>query len=526
MILRITSALLTSVSMLAACGGASQPLPPSPAPAAQGPPPSAKLDTLIGSASSPGLHWIIIGEGFTAAEQQELRQAALELVDPMLSAPEIASHTSVWNVHLLAVESPESGVDDPATGRFVDTAFAGAMGCGSNSRVACVDWDRIHAMLLDKSAPTAQLTVILNTADYVGSSNSSGIIVSRNSRAPRITVHEMGHRVAGLADEYVDAAVAGEWLPYYYEGRFPNVTTVTDASLSPWRHWLLDGASGVGLYEGAFYVSNGYYRPKQDSFMRTLDAPMGEVNAEAWLRAQYRSLPPLTSASPAAGEVRGVEGQTVELSVATPWPRTAVALRWFVDGQEIAQARDSLSLRYAADGATHDIEVRARDLSGRIRAPGAAEAEGGYQWRISPSAPAVAHKALGTQTGGGTERPTVWLRLRVDASGHALLGRHGGLRAGAMLAPQGEADWRYTLLDAAGNALETGDIVDPRIVRTAMDGAGHSTVLLESADYLLGVPDGVTASKLRIAPTAAGAAKLSWAGIVSSGTIELDLATR
>jgi hypothetical protein len=524
MILRATSLLLTSLALLSACGGGSVAAAPAPAPAPAASPatPSpAKLITLNGSPTSPGLHWIIIGDGFTAAQQADLQGAALDLVAPMLSAPEIASHTGVWNVHLLAAESRQSGVDDAAAGRFVDTPFAGALGCGSNSRVACVDWDKIHATLLEQGAPTAQLTVVLNTTEYVGSSNTSGIIVSRNTRAPRITFHEMGHRVAGLADEYVDAAVASEWLPYYFEGRFPNVTTVTDASLVPWRHWLADGASGVGLYEGAFYVSNGYYRPKQDSFMRTLDAPMGEVNAEAWLRAQFRSLPPLSSTSPETAQIRGLAGDTIDLAVSSAWPRTAVSLHWFVDGAEVLAARDSPTFRFEADGGSHDVEVLARDLSGRIRAPDAMEAQGRRGWQISPSGAPAPQKA------GSVEADSLlWLRLRVDAAGHTIMGQHVGTRAGAPLPSRNEADWRYTVLDGSGRAVASGDIVDPRVVRSAMTEQGHATATLESGDYLLAVPRSAATGKLRISATSAGAAKLSWAGTVPSGTIELDLAAR
>ncbi len=39
--------------------------------------------------------------------------------------------------------------------------------------------------------------------------------------APAIALHEMGHLFAGLADEYVDAALAGDFVPEYREGSSP-----------------------------------------------------------------------------------------------------------------------------------------------------------------------------------------------------------------------------------------------------------------------------------------------------------------
>jgi hypothetical protein len=526
---RAFAALFAVTAGLLACGGggAESPSPKSEAATPAAPPAKveARLVTLIGSPESPGLHWIIAGDGFTASQQAELRQTALELAKELLNAPELAAHSSVWNVHLLEAESRESGVDQAAAGRYVDTAFDGRLGCGSNSRVACVDWDKVHVALLDEGAPAAELTVILNTSEYVGSSNASGIIVSRTRHAPRIAVHEMGHRVAGLADEYVDDVVAAEWMPFYFEGRFPNVTTLTDASQVPWRHWLADAVTGVGLYEGAFYASSGFYRPKQDSIMRTLEASIGEVNAEAWLRAQYRALPPVSEVSPAAGQVRGVAGQTLDFEVVSAWPRQVVSLRWFVDGSEVLGARDATTFRFTADGGDHRVEVRACDASGQIRATDAHEAESAHGWTVSPTTPPAAQKAA--RKPGAVS----WLRMRVDAGGHTLKGWQPGAASGAAnsrISSANGPDWRYTLLDEGGAQIAAGDITDPRIVRTALSApgephAGHATAVLESGDYLIGVPSGVMPRKLRIAATAAGKQKLGWAGVVPAGTIELTL---
>jgi hypothetical protein len=82
------------------------------------------------------------------------------------------------------------------------------------------------------------------------------------------------------------------------------------------------------------------------------------------------------------------------------------------------------------------------------------------------------------------------------------------------------------VLDGSGSAVASGDIVDPRVVHSAMTDHRHATATLESGDYLLAVPRSAATGKLRISATSAGAAKLSWAGTVPSGTIELDLAAR
>jgi hypothetical protein len=522
---------LLFVSLLAACGGGgSGNGGPSGGPntKASTPPqaPAAKLTTLVGNPDSTGLHWILVGDGFTAAQQEDLRQIALTFVQKLTDIPELAAHTSVWNVHVLQAASAESGVDEPAAGRIVNTAFDGELGCGSNSRVACVSWEKVHAALLAVDAPRAELTVILNTPVYVGSSNSSGIVISRNAHAPLVVMHELGHRVAGLADEYVDSVVAGELMPYYVEGRYPNVTREIDSGRVPWRHWLANPGSGVGLFEGAYYASQGFFRPKQDSFMRTLEAPVGEVNAEAWIRAQYRVLPPASGATPVPGPVRGLAGDTLEFVVVSDWPRQAVSLSWFLDGVEIADARDATRLSWSADGGTHEVVAVAQDSGGLVLAPGATETLRRFTWQVTPNATPGAQKAA------ASPRPVAWLEVRVDANGHTVL-REELARAvpNAEVAAPLEGEWRYSLLDEAGGVITRGLVADPRIVRTALSPpgerpAGHGQALLDAGVYYIGIPPGPAPRKLRLESTVSGLEKLAWTGLLPAAPIEIELAPR
>ena len=132
----------------------------------------------------------------------------------------------------------------------------------------------------------------------------------------------------------------------------------------------------MGRFEGAFYTASGYYRPKQDSIMRTLEGPVGEVNAEAWLRALYRAIPPIRAAYPEQRVVPGLAGTDVEFEIVSPWSPELMTVRWFVDGNEIEQARGSYFYRLHADGSRHEVRVTIEDCTGSIRAPDAREQAG------------------------------------------------------------------------------------------------------------------------------------------------------
>jgi hypothetical protein len=468
---------------------------------------SGELFTVIGSPAAGGLHWVITGDGFTAGEQQDLLRSAFALARHFANAPELARHSAIWNVHVLAATSRDSGITERRLRFASRTAFDATLHCTDVDRVACLNWNKVYAAILGERAGFDAATVILNTDLYVGSASSSGVVVSRHAQAAAVALHEMGHLVAGLADEYVDANIARGLLPYYKEGQFPNVTTVADAGRTPWRHWFADsahipadpGEEGVGRFEGAYYMQSGFYRPTRDSFMRTVGAPIGSVNAEAWLRAQYRAIPPLSATYPAHPAVSGYAGATLTFEIASLWPADVMTVRWFVDDVEIESARNARRFEFAADGLRHEIHVSTEDRTALIRAPEAREHIGNFTWTVSPGSALVASKAERNvdEVGG-------WIHMRVDTAGHEVLGvtttepliphRLGG----AM-----ESGFEYALFDAGGALLSERRIADPRAVRAplALPGtseSGHQATTLESGYYLIEVPAGTEARKLRI----------------------------
>ena len=469
--------------------------------------PTGKLFTVLGTPNSDGLHWVITGDGFTADQQQDLLRASLAMARSLADAPELARHSGVLNVHVLAAVSRDSGVATFGASRAPRTAFDATLGCTDVERVACVNWDKVYAALLVEHTPFDEIAVVLNTTLYVGNTSGSGLIVSRNSYAPAITLHEMGHVIAGLGDEYVDKNVADAFSPSYREGQFPNVTTETDPTRIPWRQWFTDpvhipiapGESGVGRFEGAFYAANGYYRPKQDSNMRTLEGPIGEVNAEAWLRALYRAVPPIRAAYPEQRIVSGLAGTELEFEIVSPWPPALMTVRWFIDGSEIEQARGNYSYALRADGGRHDVRVTIEDCTGAIRASGAHEQTGAVAWTVSNEPGIAVSKALTRPARIGS-----WIRMRVDSSGHSVLGiTPDEPRRARAIGGADDSGFDYALFDAGGAMLAAGKVADPRVVRGPMGspgtpGLGHAIRTLPGGYYLIGIPEGADAHKLRI----------------------------
>ena len=132
----------------------------------------------------------------------------------------------------------------------------------------------------------------------------------------------------------------------------------------------------MGRFEGAFYSASGFYRPKQDSIMRSLDGAIGEVNAEAWLRALYRAVPPVSAAYPAQRSWPAPRVRRSTFEIVSPWPPELMAVRWFVDGVEVEQARGAYRHAFHADGGQHEVRVSIEDSQRQHPRPGRARAQG------------------------------------------------------------------------------------------------------------------------------------------------------
>lgn len=333
--------------------------------------------TLQGNPSLRKLNLVIVGDGFAADEQQKLRDAALKFAKQMFTSPEIGAHQLGWNLHVLDAISPESGVDDPANNISRNSLFDGHFNCSNIDRLFCVDDAKVFTYVA-KHFPNYDYVLVLGNSTKYGGAGGSLATFTMNEAAPLVAIHELGHAFAGLADEYVDDASAPFYLPYYCEGCYPNVTRETDLSKVSWRHWFVDpnqvptqpGQAGVGLFEGSYYHSKGFYRPLSDSFMRTLGAPVGSINGEAWADSLYQTIGMATDITPAAGTVNHPKGQDQQYRLMLTVGATQQQIRWWLNGQVQPQWDNQSQVTVGAALQTnYQLTAEIRDVTGILRHP-------------------------------------------------------------------------------------------------------------------------------------------------------------
>jgi hypothetical protein len=144
-------------------------------------------------------------------------------------------------------------------------------------------------------APYDQIYILANTEKYGGGAiyNYYSCTAVDNSYSKKIFVHELGHGLAGLADEYYTSDVAyQDFYPLDVEPWEPNITTLVNFE-SKWKFLIPNQVEKpignkskdllvTGIYEGGGYVEKGVYRSSKSSLMKDWDVDeFNEVSKEA-----------------------------------------------------------------------------------------------------------------------------------------------------------------------------------------------------------------------------------------------------
>jgi hypothetical protein len=289
--------------------------PPSPGPLLalqRSGPPERKFDLLL------------LGDGYTAAQRGRFEADARRLMKALFAVEPWKSRRGDVNVWGLCPPSDQPGVSRPSTGQH-RRSRVGATYDAFGSERYLLSFENRSLRDVASFAPYDAMAIVVNGETYGG----GGIFnlyatVSAGSRwADYIFVHELGHSVAALADEYFTSDTA--YLPA--EGRVePWETNVTlDPKASKWADLVAAGTplptpwpkepftvrareiqalrkairarngperemdalfsrqqgeetallmpvnGSVGAFEGANYEATGSYRPQADCIMFSRD---------------------------------------------------------------------------------------------------------------------------------------------------------------------------------------------------------------------------------------------------------------
>ena len=348
---------------------------------------SGRGRTLEGRREGFGVHLVVLGDGYKADEENTFNDDVQDLITVMRRDPAIRTHMAAWNIHSVMEASNDSGIDDDFSLDVRDTAFDSGYFCQGLQRLICTNTAKVFDVALDEYPNLDQIVLLINDNRFGG---SGGSVAIASADAPEIAIHEMGHSIAGLADEYVDSLVPEVIVGAFVEGRFANVSNLDDPTLAPWSHWIdqivavpnLPGDSRVGLFEGAFYQAEDFYRPTFNSRMRDNLAMFGPVNGEQWVLSVYQLARPVIDLSPLQTELLSSGGESQTFVVKPIFGDPIQQVSWFLDGQEVDFARGLDSLTLQQRPGDYLVEVLVEDVSGSIRLPSPNASEFRWSWNL------------------------------------------------------------------------------------------------------------------------------------------------
>ncbi len=379
--------------------------------------------------STNRLNIVFFPEGYTTNELRQFIADAQRAADGLLSAPPYLEYRDYCNVYAIVVPSEQSGASHPEWPLKRNTYF-------NSSYDSTLDYiltmppnelDTNYAngrgkidALLQTFMPHCGLPIVLVNELVPGGSGGGVCIASLGEPFPELMIHESGHTLSHLGDEYTESRDYASSLDSDTE---PNTTKETQRASIKWNIWInastpvptsetaTQYAGAVGLFQGAHYNATGWYRPRINCIMRQMDsgAPFCEVCSEAQVKAIYGQVRPVDSFSPSGNMAFVPTNQSRTFTVSLQQPLThSLSVQWYLNGTAIPGATNAdYKLPWSSVvGRIAVLKATVSDLTSLVRNDPANVLEQSVTWNVAPVgfpvAPAIVAQPLSQKIGAGS----------------------------------------------------------------------------------------------------------------------------
>lgn len=229
---------------------------------------------------------VLLGDGYASEEMEKFRNDAKRMSEVLLYAEPFKSNRGSINIRAVETPGPESGVCKPHPGVFRRTPLSVQYGAFDSERYA-LTYDNKTVRDVASAVPYDFMVIMVNERTY-GGGGIYGLYTTvsvDNKFAPYIMIHEMGHHMAALADEYYTSSVSYEMPEIKTEPWERNITALFDKNSLKWKDLLEPGTPVPTPWNKEEFDAFGYRIQKERDSLRAAKVP--EEIMEALFQRQY-----------------------------------------------------------------------------------------------------------------------------------------------------------------------------------------------------------------------------------------------
>jgi hypothetical protein len=224
--------------------------------------------------ASEKLDIVILGDGYTVTEMDKFRRDTKRMADVLLSREPFLSRKGSLNIRAVETPSAVSGVHRPHPGVFKRTALSAHYGSFDSERYVLA-YDNRTIRDVASAVPYDFMVILINERTYGGGGiyNLYTTVSVDNKFGEYIMVHEFGHHLGALADEYYTSSIAYEMPKIKTEPWETNITALFDKNNLKWKDLVEDGTPIPTPWNKEPFDQFGYRIQQERDSLRAAKVP-------------------------------------------------------------------------------------------------------------------------------------------------------------------------------------------------------------------------------------------------------------
>ena len=392
---------------------------------------SAIFSTIVTNGPTTNrVNLVIFSEGYTNGQLAVFLNDATNAADFFLNAEPYAEYSNYFNVFAIFTNSAHSGSThlnirnysagytyfnstyDLANDYFITIPpnNSDANPSDGQGKINALLWTNYSAIFrsTNNNLPALLVNDPTDGGSDGGSADYGKTAISSIGNVNYILVHESGHVLGNLGDEYTTP------YPGFPNVEEPNTTTNTVYTNIQWNAWVstntllptpfvISNASTVGLFLGAHYHTNGWYRPYENCCMQSFGVGFCPVCQETLVLAIYGKARPLDSRSPATNSLTVTNPQLLTFSLNLQQPAThSLNVQWRTNSVAVGGATSPVFniLPLQLGNGTNKVEADVWDATSMVRTDAKNVLKQTNVWTLNVSVPMMQIDSLKWLTNG------------------------------------------------------------------------------------------------------------------------------